>query len=114
MLHSFQLQPIDIFFEKSFSVFSDNRRYTELYFQRNSNCNAPVANQSISQDAEDTVTGQHQQLVLTVTELATEVTKCPKPDKSKWVSAELRKSRKVNRLTKPLQGMATSSIVQIK
>lgn len=34
-------QPTDTFLEKRLSAFSDNMRYTELYFQRN--CNPPVA-----------------------------------------------------------------------
>ena len=49
-----------------------------------------LPHQCISQDVEESTTGQQQQLVLLLKEPTAEVTKfivCPKPDDSKLVSA---------------------------
>jgi len=73
-----------------------------------------LPHQCISQDAEESTTAQQQQLALLLPDLTTGVTTfivCPKPDNGKCGSI---KSIRVNRLLSSLQGMATSSIFQIK
>lgn len=113
MFHSLQLQPTDLFTEKCFPVFSDNRRSIQSYFQRN--CNAS-STQSVrfsrcQRVLQDNSNSRHS------TEPTSEVTKyivCPKPDNSKLVSARSVSTRKVNRLVNSPQGMATSSTFQIK